>query len=164
MRKVFLFLPFLSFALTACPPRQTTNPNQGLVGCNNLPNLNFQDINNDINGTKVTKLAVDLAAAAKMDAQKSANVSLADSANANIKSELSKTVNFHTTESSKVDEEFWKQNIVFTQCACFLESQSKRKDLSKEQRETITTAMIDLVKARSDYSLQFEKKSGKSLQ
>jgi hypothetical protein len=91
-----------------------------LGSCDNLPNLNFQEINNDIDGTKITKLAIDLAAAAKIEAQKSTQVPAISSGNVAVKSELSKTVNFHITETSKVDEEFWKQNICFySMCLLF---------------------------------------------
>lgn len=151
------------FILCSCRSSKSVAVDKiALSSCDNLPNIKFQNAEDTIDIEKVAKFATDLKVAAEADISKMVDVPSKANGSVEIKSEFGKKVNEKLIAQSKVSEEFWQQNIVFTQSLCFLERQSNRKDISKEIREQIIRDMNALAIARSKYSTEFQKKNGSS--
>jgi hypothetical protein len=133
----------------------------GLDTCKNLPNIAFMDEAVGTDKEKTFKMLTDLAAAAKNDAALSKTIEA--QASLNVKSDLGRKLNQNVKASQKVSEDFWEQNITFTQLLCFTEGQTKRQDLSKKEKEEFSTLLRQILSDRNEYLKQRGAKKNPSL-
>ncbi len=124
----------------------------GLESCKSLPNIAFMDEEVGTDKEKTFKLLTELAAAAKNDATLSQTIEA--QASLSVKSELGRKLNQNIKASQKVSEDFWEQNITFSQLLCFTEVQTKRKDLSKEEKEEYSKLLRQFLSDRNEYLKQ----------
>jgi hypothetical protein len=143
---IMLFLSMV-FMATKCKDKVG-----GLESCENLPNISFMDEEVGTDKEKTLKLLTDLAAAANYDATLSQTIEA--QASLSIKSELGRKLNQNIKASQEVSEDFWEQNITFSQLICFTEAQTKRKDLSGQEKEKYSKLLMQFLSDRNEYLKQ----------
>lgn len=148
-RFTILIFAFLIFSSEKCPKK-----NEGLDTCKDLPNIEFEDTQIGENTEKTLKFVGNLSAKASIDVKKSNNVS----GDTEIKSEFGKEIKKSVKNSQDVSDDFWEQNITLTQLLCFTQAQSKRKDISKEEKKEFNQLLIQIIKDRNDYLVERSKK------
>jgi len=150
-------LIFLFIFLASCAPNISRKINQTKSAfgdkCKGVNSLTWQEQVQGADAATTAKLISDLTAAAEADAKKSEGLKGSVKADLNIKSELAKVINRNTTQSSKVSEEFWQQEIRFGESVCLFLSLLDRKDLSTKLKENIINDIRKLVTSYSDYEL-----------
>jgi hypothetical protein len=142
---------FCLFTFSTCHHIQTP-PDGGLNSCVNLPNIRFSDEKVGLDKEKTFKLLTDLAAAANTDAALSKTITA--QASLSVKSEFSKKFNENVVASQQVSSDFWEQNITITQLYCFTEAQSKRTDLTPEQKADWNKLLMQITSDRNEYLKQ----------
>ena len=159
MKAPLIILFFLTF-IFSCKKPPIDNSSSTVNDCKSVPALRFQNISDSLNATTVSEMAGEIAAAAKTTAIASKTAPVDASGSAKLSADLSRKVSQVLVQSSTVQQDFWQQDIVFRQVLCFLETQSFRKDIPQAHKDKIHSAMLELASARSQYSLEWEKKNG----
>lgn len=124
----------------------------GMESCKSLPNIAFMDETVGTDKEKTFKMLTELAAAAKNDASLSQTIEA--QASLSVKSELGRKLNQNVKATQKVSEDFWEQNITFSQILCFTEVQTKRKDLSNAEKEEYSKLLRQFLSDRNEYLKQ----------
>ncbi|MEM7551647.1 MAG: hypothetical protein AAF363_18325 [Bacteroidota bacterium] len=147
MRHSIFIRVLISFIMLNISCRQSGE--SGLSSCKNLPNIEFKDQKIGTDVDKTFKLLTELAAAAESDVLLSKAIDA--EADINVKSEFAKKLKQNISASQNVNDDFWEQNITLTQLLCFTESQSKRQDLSPEERTHFTQLLTKILSDRNEY-------------
>lgn len=161
-----LFILFLSLLTSGCidPPRPTENVTSTLDNCK-VSRLQWQVYSRGFDAKEATDLATKLTLAANADAAKLKNIVDASvGVDVSITSELSRLVNQNVKQESKVSEKFWEQELTFRQTLCYLDDLSKRPDLDKNQKSQVVSQILEVTKARQEYTFRSEKKTGQNQQ
>jgi len=124
--------------------------------CKGVATLAWQTEIQGADAESTAKIVAGLTAAAKADA-KQANAS--GTVDINLKSELARVINENISTSSKVDDDFWKQENTFGRLYCLSVSLLDRKDIKSDQKALIVNDVREMQKAEAEYMLGKQKKN-----
>ena len=124
--------------------------------CKGVTNLSWQTEIQGADAKTTAKIISDVTLAAKADAAKANADAEID---ANFKSELARVINENVSTSSKVDDDFWKQENTFGRLYCLSVSLLDRDDISEGQKKEIVNDIREMQKSEAKYILGKEKKN-----
>lgn len=128
--------------------------------CKGVPKLKWQVYDRGLNAKETLDLATKLTVAAQVDASKSKELSGAGKVDASVTSELAKLIQLSVKQGSTVSQDFWEQDLRYRQSLCFLDEQSRRSDLTPEQKKTFLDEIAKFTEAQRTYMFGLQKKTG----
>lgn len=134
----FLAITLLSF-LIGCREQKAPSPPQGpITSCAQMPTLQWQKASTGMSVEDILKVSASLNATAKAEIDKAKQAS----GEAKLSADLSNALKKEFNASSDVSQDFWQQDIIMMQQACFMSAESKRIDLTPEQKAAFLTQEV----------------------